>query len=333
MPRTGTWSWPTRPPRSKSTQPAAPTPPAVPRVVAVGGGKGGVGKTFLSSNLAASLARMGYRVVAIDTDIEGPNLHTWFGVPNPRTSLADFVSGRADQVLSLVSETPIPGLGLLAATHGNLAAAQPDEERRAELLRQLRAIPSDFVFVDCGAGAHAANVDYFLAGHDGLLVLHPEPTSVENTYTFIRAAFYRRMQQAMQKHDVRERVREAMDQRNERGIRTPLQLLREVEQMDPEEGARFVDTMRGFRPRLVVNEVGSTEDIKLGFAVRSVCRKFFGIEADYLGYLNRDPAVLDAVRRKAPLLDLHPESDAGIYLRRIARKLAEAVPLPEAGDS
>ena len=46
-----------------------------------------------------------------------------------------------------------------------------------------------------------------------------------------------------------------------------------------------------------------------------------------MGYLNRDPAVLDAVRRKTPLLDTHPDSDAAIYLRRIARKLAETVPL------
>ena len=266
-------------------------------------------------------------MVAVDTDIEGPNLHTWLGVTQPRTSLADFVAGRTDSLLELVSETPVDNLGLVAATHGNLAAAQPSDERRFELLRQLREFPCDFVFVDCGAGAHRANVDYFLAGDEGILVLHPEPTSVENTYTFIRATFYRRMQLAMQKHDVQERIREAMDQRNERGIRTPLHLLREIEQMDPEEGQRFVQSMRSFRPRLVVNEVASTEDVKLGFSVRSVCKKFFGIEADYLGYLNRDPAVLDAVRHKTPLLETHPDCDAAIYLRRIARKIAEAVPL------
>ena len=50
--------------------------PQPPRLIAIGGGKGGVGKTFLSSNLAVALARSGYRVVAVDTDIEGANLHT-----------------------------------------------------------------------------------------------------------------------------------------------------------------------------------------------------------------------------------------------------------------
>jgi flagellar biosynthesis protein FlhG len=307
---------------------SAPALPQPARLIAIGGGKGGVGKTFLASNLAVALARAGYRVVAVDTDIEGANLHTWLGVTAPKASLADFVAGRARDASQLVVPTAIENLGLLAATHGNLATAQPDAKRRVELLQGLRRIPCDFVFVDCGAGAHPATIDYFLVGDDGLLVLHPEPTSVENTYTFVRAAFYRRMQVVMQKHDVRQRVREAMDQRNERGIHTPLDLLREVQAMDPEEGERFVAAMRGFRPRILVNQVASTDDIKLGFSIRSVCRKYFGIEADYVGYVNRDDAVREAVVRRSPLLDVAPDSDAAVYLLRIARKLAEGVPLP-----
>jgi flagellar biosynthesis protein FlhG len=301
-----------------------------PRLIAVGGGKGGVGKTFLSANLAVALARAGYRVMAVDTDIEGPNLHTWLGVRSPARTLADFVSGREPNLLRLIVATPCENLGLIAATQGNLSGAQPDAQRRAELLAGLRRLPCDFVIVDCGAGAHAATLDYFLVSDDGLIVLHPEPTSVENAYTFVRAAFYRRMQAALQKHDVRALVREAMDQRSARGVETPLDLLREVESMDPEEGQRFADTMRRFRPRIVVNEVATADDVKLGFSVSSVCRRFFGIDADYIGYLNRDAAVRRAVVERLPLLDVAPDSDAAVYLKRIARKLAEGVPLPSA---
>jgi flagellar biosynthesis protein FlhG len=138
------------------------------------------------------------------------------------------------------------------------------------------------------------------------------------------------MQVAMKKHEVRDRIREAMDQRNQRGIRTPLDLLREVESMDPEEGRRFVATMRRFRPRIVVNEVTTAEDIKLGFAVRSVCRKFFGVNADYIGYINRDAAVHESVLRRRLVLDEHPHSDVVIYLHRIARKLMEELGAPGA---
>lgn len=287
-----------------------------------------MGKTFLSANLAIALARAGYRVVAIDTDIEGPNLHTWLDVRAPSRTLADFVAGRESNLLRLIVATPTDNLGLIAATQGNLAGAQPDAQRRAELVQGLRRLPCDFVIVDCGAGAHAATLDYFLVSDDGLIVIHPEPTSVENAYTFVRAAFYRRMQAALQKHDARALLREAMDQRSARGIKTPLDLLREIESMDIEDGQRFVDTMRSFRPRIIVNEVATADDVKLGFSVSNVCRRFFGIDADYIGYLNRDPAVREAVKQRKPLLDIAPEGDAAIYLKRIARKLAEGVPLP-----
>ena len=112
-----------------------------------------------------------------------------------------------------------------------------------------------------------------------------------------------------------------MDERNERGIRTPLDLLREVKALDTEEAHRFVEVMRAFRPRIIVNDVRSAEDIRLGFSVRSVCRKYFAIDAEYLGYVNHDAAARASVRARRPLVDSDPRSDAAVYLARIARKL------------
>jgi len=298
--------------------------------IPIGGGKGGVGKTFVVANLAASLARAGWRVVAADADLEGANLHTCVGVLDPGPTLADFVAGRADDVASLLVDTPIANLRILAATHGNLTAPQPSQADRVRLMRQLRELDADFVLLDLGAGTHPAVMDYFMIGEGGIVVITPEPTSLENAYAFLRAAFYRRLQLAMLSHRVRDVVALAMDERNERGIRTPLDLLREVRAVDPAEGARFVDTMRAFRPRLVVNEARTAEDVKLGFSVRSVCRKFFGIDAEYLGYVNHDDAARKSVRQRRPLVEAYPRSDAAIYLERVARKLVESLAQPEA---
>ncbi len=293
-----------------------------PRVISVGGGKGGVGKTFVSANIAMALTRMGYRVVAVDADLEGANLHTCLGVATPRVSLADFVAQREDDLVKLLIQTGEPNLQIIAGTHGNLGEAQPSHLRRVSLMRALRQLPADFVILDLGAGTHSSVLDYFLVADEGLIVLHPEPTSVENAYTFLRAAFYRRLRLAMVGHGVRNLVTQAMDQRNERGIRTPLDLMREIESIDPLEGRRFVETMRAFRPRIVVNEVRTAEDVKLGFAVSSVCRKYFGLEADYLGYVNHDDAARRSVIARRPVVECQESSDAAIYLQRIARKLA-----------
>ena len=294
-----------------------------PRLLAIGSGKGGVGKTFVTANLATALARLGKRVVVVDADLDGANLHTCLGVPAPRRSLADFVSEREDDLGKLLVDTPLANLKLIGATHGNLADAQPSHLRRVRLLRGLRQLDADVVLIDLGAGADAAVLDYFLVSDDGILVLQPEPTSVENAYSFLRAAFYRRMRLAMVGHGVRQLVTLAMDQRNERGIRTPLDLLREIEATDTVEARRFVETMRLFRPRLIVNSARTAEDVKLGFAVCSVCKKFFGIDAEYLGYVNYDDEARRSVSMRRPIVDLHRDADVSIYLQRIARKLVE----------
>jgi flagellar biosynthesis protein FlhG len=298
-----------------------PSERAAPRLIPFGGGKGGVGKTFVAANLATTLAKAGHRVVAVDGDLEGANLHTALGVARPRNSVAEYAAEREEDVRKLLEDTPFPNLRLIAATRPNLASPQPSHAVRIKFVRALRTLDADFVFLDLGAGADSAVMDYFMVCDDGVVVIAPEPTSVENAYSFMRAAFYRRLKLSMLSADVRKVVAMAMDERNERGIRTPLDLLREVKALDTEEAHRFVDVMRAFRPRIIVNEVRTAEDIRLGFAVRSVCRKYFAIDADYLGYVNHDAAARASVRARRPLVDSDPRSDAAVYLARIARKL------------
>ena len=116
------------------------------RVIPFGGGKGGVGKTFLVANLATALARQGHRVVAVDGDLEGANLHTCLGVQRPRASLADYVAHREEDLQKLLLDTHLPNLALIAATRSHLgsAAAQPlapraAAARAARAPRRLRA--------------------------------------------------------------------------------------------------------------------------------------------------------------------------------------------------
>ena len=296
----------------------------------VGGGKGGVGKTFVAANLAATLARGGFRVVAVDVDLEGANLHTALGVRRPQRSLADYVADREEDVPKLLEDTPVENLQLVSATRPNLGNAQLGHARRVDFVRALRQLDTDFVLLDLGAGTDRAVMDYFMVGDDGIVVITPETTSVENAYGFMRAAFYRRLRLTMLSEEVRRLVGQAMDERNERGIRTPFDLLREVEQLDPGEGARFARAMRSFRPRIVVNGARSAEDIRLGFSVCSVCRRFFAIDAEYLGYVNHTDDARRSLRALRPLVDAHPRSDAAVYFARIARKLLELRPDPAA---
>ncbi len=295
---------------------------AGPRFIAVASGKGGAGKTLVAANLAAGLAEAGERVVAVDTNLEGANLHTCVGSPAPPLGLADYVAEREEDLGKLAVDTPIANLRLIAGMHANFSEPHPGHQSRKRLIEALREMPeTDWVVLDLGSGINPAMLDYFLTADDAVVVVNAEPTSVESTYTFLRAAFLHRLRLTMVGHGVRRLVAQAMDPRNESGIRTPLDLLREVESLDPVEAVRFVEATRSFQPRIVVNEVRTADDVRLGFSVASVCRRYFGVEADYLGYINYDDAVRQSVSARSPVVKFAPESDASVYFERIARKL------------
>src|SRR5437762_4963422 len=95
----------------------APNPAEEPRarhIIAVGGGKGGVGKSLLAANLGIYLAQLGKKVVLLDADLGGANLHTFVGVERPAVTLGDFLNQSVGRLRECVVETAIKDLGLVS---------------------------------------------------------------------------------------------------------------------------------------------------------------------------------------------------------------------------
>ena len=297
-------------------------PPPAALVWAVGGGKGGIGKSFLVANLATVAARCGKRVILIDADLGGANLHTCLGVrAGERVSLSDYLEDRVLELDKVAIETPVAGLRLILGALGHTGKAETTAEQRSALLRAVRKLPADLVIFDLAAGTDRSTIDFFLEADEGFVVTTPEPTAIENAYAFLRAAFYRKLSHELAESTARDVIRLAMDQRNERGIRTPSDLLVEIDRIDKLEGERFRRVIESFKPHLVVNQVRDSEEVKMGFSIRSVCKKYFGIDVDYAGYICFDDNVWRSVKQRQPLVLAYPSSDGALYIRRIVKKL------------
>lgn len=293
------------------------------RIVAVGGGKGGVGKTLVATNLALALAGRGQRVLLVDADLGGANVHTVLGVPPPLVTLSDVVAHRAS-LDDVTVGTPWENLRFVSGALDDVGAANPQHAAKMRLLRQLGQQRYDVVVLDLGAGTAFNTLDFFLIAHTGILVVLPEPTSVENAYRFLKATFLRRMAVIEKAYGIKDLVDEARGRRG--GLHTPADLLAAIATRNPDVGRVVYEQMSRFVPRLVLNQArrGTSEgidDVTVAFDMASACRRFLGLRLDVLGVLPDDDAVRKAIRLRQPLRMVAPLSPIGRALDALAEKV------------
>jgi flagellar biosynthesis protein FlhG len=293
---------------------------SVRRVVAVGGGRGGVGKSVVAQNLAIYFAQLGKPVVLVDADPTGANLHTHFGLAAARQepTLGNEMPGAFEAALV---PTSVPGLKLLPAPHD---AVDPPlalrAGRKARWLARLRALPAEYLVLDVGPGHAPLALDLMLAADVAVAVTVPEPPAIETTYRFLRAAYVRRMRRALTADRFRlgilERALEAIG-----WLPPPIVLVRVLTKMDRQLAELAWSEAHAMRVCLVVNQTRVRTDLELGSWMSELSERHYGLKLDELGHIEHDDTVWLAVRRNKPLLVDGPASKAARNVERIARRV------------
>jgi flagellar biosynthesis protein FlhG len=295
-----------------------------PRIWAVGGGKGGIGKTVVASSLAVAFAHRGRRCVLVDADLGGANLHTVLGVPRPPRTLTHFLRREVDELNEVACPTPIANLKLVSGAHTVFDAANPQHSQKLKLLRHLARLDADDVFIDLSAGTSFNVLDFFLAAQHGILLVTPEPTAIENAQQFLKAAWFRSLRAAATRPNVREALRSVLTRRPRRP-ETPLALIVEVALIDGEAGRALVLCAREFEAKLLVNQA-TREHRRLGAEIAEECRVSLGATVDVLGSLARDESVCSAVAEGRPVVDVFPGCDFVDDLESVVDGLMPARP-------
>lgn len=125
--------------------------------------------------------------------------------------------------------------------------------------------------------------------------------------------------------DIEPMIEEAMNAKIATGGTTsPADLVRRISEINPEVGRRIQAEMAQFRPHLIINQVRSQADIDIGYSIQSICRKYFGIEMTFPGYLDYDQSVWQSVRKRKPLLIEYPNSRLVNNFDKIVTRLIES---------
>jgi flagellar biosynthesis protein FlhG len=297
-----------------------------PHLWAVGGGKGGVGKSVVTANLAAAMAGSGRRCVVIDADLGGANLHTLLGVSRPRYSLSHLLTGDVASLGDLMVQTSVPNLWLISGNQALLEMANPTPRQKEMLLRQIQSLDVDDVVLDLGAGSAFNVLDFFLLARRGLVVTTPELTAIENAEHFIRAAFYRSLREVARRPDVAAAIRRLRENGSPRRVRSAPELIALVRAIDPPAAKPLEDRAQAFAPMLLVNQMRTPEHRSVGPQMVASCRERLGVTIELAGMIESDANVAEAVARRQAAVQAFPLSRFSQRIEALAQRLQRGVP-------
>lgn len=155
------------------------------RVITVTSGKGGVGKSSVSVNLAIQLKRLGKRVIILDADFGLANVEVMFGI-RPIYNLADLIY-RGKNIKDIITEGP-EDIGFISGGSGIQELSNLNKDQIASLTRNLGDLDeiTDVIIIDTGAGISESVLEFIIASSEVLLVVTPEPTSITDAYALLK---------------------------------------------------------------------------------------------------------------------------------------------------
>jgi flagellar biosynthesis protein FlhG len=313
-------------------------------ICAVGGGKGGVGKSLVAVNTACALALDGYEVILVDADLAGANVHTLFGIKLPPVTLNEFVRRTIGKIDDLLVPTALRNLRLVCGATDFIDLANPGHARKQRIIRAVGNMAADFILVDIGAGATFNNLDFFNMADMGIIVMTPEPTAILSGYEFLKMAVRRKILAAFSGNSSLKEPLAAMLGRDGEGkVRKIGEVIGSMREIDPDAAQRISSLVGGMNPRLIVNCMIGSEGEKVHRVLSGTSLQDLQVVIPFLGGICRSVEIERSVRSMTPVMMSGPSAAADCF-REIARRIAsnsatteiaspEATPLLSSGES
>jgi len=288
------------------------------RLCTIGSGKGGVGKSFLAASMGVALTRAGKSVILVDANLAAPNLYDYLGIKAPACTLLDVLEGQA-KLSDALMPTPESQMRYLSCVSDELGMADLAPGQQQEMAECLSRLDADYVLIDGGSGVSFSVLDFFNLADEGIVVVSPDPASMQCSYGFIKNSIYRRVQKRFgSRQEVGTALRQMRQSASAAKPRTMtdfLDLLRQSASEAVESIAAMVDA---WRPLMLVNMATAEQDQRIAEIIQSAARKFLNIDMQFCGLVQFDPAA----RRSTQRMNLLDCSDADCTSARQIRQIA-----------
>ena len=182
--------------------------------------------------------------------------------------------------------------------------------------------------MDLGAGTHRYTIDFFSSAHMGLVTVLPEPTSIENAYSFLKAFMWRLVENVSERCGETSSIEEIRKIlfNNGKSHNTSYTLrMRQLMHSNPNFVSSLVQAIQGRQVGFVVNQIRSHRDIDVGPSMQNICKNYFGYQTNALGYLNYDESAWKSLRNKRLLVQDFPYSHLSKRINEICNQLLSAL--------
>ncbi|MDR2869503.1 MAG: P-loop NTPase [Deferribacteraceae bacterium] len=274
-------------------------------IIAIASGKGGVGKSFLSSSLAMSLNAGGHSSLLVDADLGGANLHNFLGYKIPPVGIYNFLREK-NQLEEIITHTPM-GVDFVAGSGDILGIAHITKVERSRVIEKLRQTPYRFVILDLGAGTSFNTVDLFNLAEKKIVAMNSEPTAIENAYGFIKVALYRYLERFLSADHVFADVNKKLRNRSASYPDVEL-LISDVERVDAEVGSFIRKFVNDYKIGMVLNIVRFKKELNVFYGFETILKKYLSIVVEKLGFIPYDDRVSESIRLMQPFYNAYPES-------------------------
>jgi flagellar biosynthesis protein FlhG len=260
---------------------------------AIGGGKGGAGKSITTILLGSILAKRGKKVLLVDADLGGSNLHAFLGIRYPAYTIVDFIQRRVDNMEHIIVDTSINNLMLVCGADDIPGLANPKHNQKLRILHSLKKIDADYILLDLGAGTSYTALDFFLYAPNKIVVLSPLITSLQNAYGFIKCSLYRYLSgifsKAPQCLELVQRGMISDKTKNTENMESIDELKSAVRSVGEEQYKKMCDSLNAFTVNFIVNNVRNSKEANISEILKSVTDNYLGMDLEYLGHINFDP--------------------------------------------
>ncbi len=253
---------------------------------AIAGGKGGTGKSFLTSQMAVALAEKNKKVIVIDTDFGGANIHSFFGLKKKTSSLNLFFEDK-EPLQNLIIETDIKNLSIIPGDYNSITIDSIKYMQKLKLLRHIKKLEADYILLDLGAGSTFNTIDFFLLADRLTVVTVPEITAIENLFQFIRNTYFRKLFFLLGVYGLKNKAKNIWKNRKKHKITNIIGLIDFIK-TELDDNPAILAELSDFSINIILNKLRNSSEIDQGFSIRSLCLKYLGVNALFTGYVEYD---------------------------------------------